>query len=91
MRIPRWVGLLFLGDVLDLGASVALAALSPPPMAPVSTMTFDLPHAAQPLTLRLALLGFAAAALMTGSLVAEIVGAVRMMRRIRAIRTPVRT
>jgi hypothetical protein len=72
---PSWLlVLLFVGDLLELAGSVALAAMSPAPAAPrVPYPTFDLPSVPPATTLGVALVGIALGLLMGASLVGELV------------------
>jgi hypothetical protein len=80
-RRPPWaIAVLFAGDIVELGASIALAAASPPPPGPKAPYpVFDVPPPAPTATLGVAFLGIVIGLVWGASLVAELV---MMYRRV---------
>jgi len=74
-RSPWALLLLFAGDLVELGASLALAVLSPPPAAHARLPypAIDVPITPPALTLGVAFVGVAAGLLMGAALVGELV------------------
>lgn len=74
-RSPWTLLLLFAGDLVELGASLALAVLSPPPAvhARVPYPAFEVPVAPQALTLGVAFIGVTAGLFMGAAILAELV------------------
>ena len=71
---PPWVlALLFIGDLIELAGSVALAAMTPAPAPRAPGPAFDVPHVVPAPTLGVALVGVALGLLMGVSLVGELV------------------
>lgn len=83
-RSPWMLALLLAADLVELAASFALAAASPPAgRAHVSHATFDVPYAAPPITASMAFIGIVAGLVMGATLIAEIVMLVRRARIMR--------
>jgi len=82
---PPWaLALLFAGDLVELAGSVALAAMSPPPVSPrTAGPAFDVPHVAPAATLGVAFVGLVLGLLMGASLVGELV---LLLRRAQILR-----
>lgn len=71
-RPPWMLVVLLLGDLIELGASFALAAASPPPVPHVAYVALDVPSQPPATTLTVALLGIMLGLVMGVSLVGEL-------------------
>jgi hypothetical protein len=91
-RSPWLLALFLAADLVELAASLALAAVSPPAAARahVAYAAFDVPYVAPPVTAGVAFIGMVAGLAMGASLIAELVVLFRRAQIMRYRHGPLR-